>query len=339
MKLFATDDIALPAGITGNASHIHRGCCSLSDVEDARSVAFDLGIPHYVLNFSDDFKDLVIRNFTETYEEGATPNPCIECNRYLKFEKLLLRAEQLDFDYVVTGHYAYIEKSGSRFILKKALDAKKDQSYVLYTMTQDQLAHIIFPLGRLIKPEVREIAADNGFVNASKGDSQDICFVPDRDYAHFIEKWTGKPAPKGDIIDKDGNVLGKHKGIIRYTIGQRRGLGLSFPTPMYVSAKSAADNTVTLGTEDNLYTKTLIADTINLIACENLDRMRVTVKTRYIQQEQPATAEQIAPDKIRIEFDAPQRAVTPGQAAVMYDGDVVVGGGKIVGAHDPCCPS
>jgi tRNA-specific 2-thiouridylase len=322
MKLFASEDLAAP----------QSGCCSLSDIEDARAVAFRLGIPHYALNFTEDFKKSVIRDFIEVYERGETPNPCIECNRKLKFEKLLLRARQLGFHYIATGHYAQIDRFGGRFLLKKAVDPKKDQSYALYTMTQGQLSRTLFPLGGLTKAETREIAGKNSFINAKKRDSQDICFVPDRDYAKFIEQYTGKPASEGDIIDKHGEILGRHKGIIRYTIGQRRGLGLAFNEPRYVTAKSAIRNTVTLGGESDLYAKTLIARNINLIACERLDRpVRVTVKTRYLQKEQAALAEQTAPDEVRIVFDEAQRAITPGQSAVFYEGDIVVGGGVIAG--------
>ncbi|MDR1301716.1 MAG: tRNA 2-thiouridine(34) synthase MnmA [Treponema sp.] len=313
-----------------------RSCCSLADVEDARNVAYHLDIPHYVLNFSDDFADQVIRKFVETYEKGETPNPCIDCNRYIKFEGLLQRAKQLDFEYLVTGHYARIEQQGARFLLKKARDLKKDQSYVLYTMTQEQLAHTVFPLGNLTKGEVRAIAWEAGFVNAQKQDSQDICFVPEGDYARFIEEYREKTAVPGNILDEAGNVLGQHQGLIRYTIGQRRGLGLSFPEPRYVSAKSVADNTLTLGQEGSLYTKTLYADTLNLIAWEEPEKARqVTVKTRYLQAEQPARALQVAADRIRVDFDKPQRAITPGQAVVLYDGDVVLGGGTILGTCSP----
>ncbi|MDR1218175.1 MAG: tRNA 2-thiouridine(34) synthase MnmA [Treponema sp.] len=339
MKLFATEDISgsgeggCCSGTAGHASSktsSHRGCCSLNDVEDARAVAFRMDMPHYVLNFSDEFKTFVIDNFIETYRKGATPNPCIECNRRLKFEKLLLRAQQLDFDYIVTGHYAQIERSGDRFLLKKALDSQKDQSYVLYAMTQEQLKRTVFPLGGLSKPEVREIARTCGFINAAKRDSQDICFVPNGDYAEFIESYTGASSPKGDVIDKNGAILGVHRGIVRYTIGQRRGLGLAFNSPRYVVAKSAENNSITLGEEKDLYVKTLVADNVNLIARDVLDRpLRVTVKTRYLQKERRGTVEQTGPDAIRIVFDEPQRAITPGQAAVFYDGDLVVGGGTI----------
>lgn len=325
MKLFGNDDIG---------SEKDRSCCSLGDVKDAQQVAYQLNIPHYVLNFSDDFKNLVIRKFIETYQQGATPNPCIDCNRYIKFERLLLRAQQLNFDYIATGHYAKITKEGDRFLLKKARDSKKDQSYVLYTMTQEQLARTLFPLGDMTKEEVRELALAQNFGNAKKHDSQDICFVSDGDYARFIEGYTGRSAEPGNIIDESGTILGQHQGLIRYTIGQRRGLGLSFPEPRYVVAKSVPTNTLTLGTENGLYTKALIADAINLIAYPVLDRpLRVKVKTRYLQVEQGAVAYQIDPDRLRIEFDEPQRAITPGQAAVLYEGDTVVGGGTIVGTE------
>jgi tRNA-specific 2-thiouridylase len=328
LKLFDNEDLAPPGGqgpLPGQS-----GCCSLGDINDAREVAFRLGMPHYVLNFAGEFKIQVIRRFIETYQSGATPNPCIDCNRYIKFTRLLERARELSFDRIVTGHYARIEKGGSRFLLKKGRDETKDQSYVLYTLTQDQLAHTLFPLGDLTKPRVREIARERGLINARKRDSQDICFAPNGDYAGFIEHYTGQSAPEGTILDGSGAFLGKHRGLIRYTIGQRRGLGLSFPQPLYVAAKSGADNTLTLGPEDALYAKSLSARDLNLIACERLDKpLRVRVKTRYLQREQGAVAEQTGEDAIRIDFDEPQRALTPGQAAVFYDGDTVIGGGTI----------
>ena len=310
----------------------HRACCSLADVNDAKAVVFRLGIPHYVLNFTEEFDQQVIRRFVETYEQGATPNPCIDCNRYIKFNLLLLRTRQIDFDCLVSGHYARIQRDpiSGRFLLKKSLDGKKDQSYVLYCLTQEQLERSRFPLGELSKPEVRKIAGEKGFINAAKSESQDICFVPGGGYGDFIEAYTGKTYPEGDIIDCGGKTLGRHRGIIRYTIGQRRGLGVAANEPVYVAAKSAADNTVTLGPDSSLYGRSLVATDINLIACADIAKpLRVTVKTRYLQTEQPALAEQTGEDTLRVEFETPQRAITPGQAAVLYDGDIVVGGGTI----------
>jgi tRNA-specific 2-thiouridylase len=307
-------------------------CCSLTDVNDARNVAFNLGMDHYVLNFTEEFDKQVVRHFVETYEQGATPNPCIECNRHIKFNLLLLRTRQLDFDLLVTGHYARItrDSASGRFLLQKALDEKKDQSYVLYCLTQQQLERARFPLGELTKEQVRKIAGEKNFVNAAKGESQDICFVPDGDYGNFIETYTGKTYPPGNIIDLEGKVIGIHRGLIRYTIGQRRGLGVAANYPVYVTAKSAADNTVTLGPDEALFSKSLTANNINLIASADLKKpMRVMVKTRYLQAAQSALAEQTGEDTLHIEFDAPQRAITAGQAAVMYDGDIVVGGGTI----------
>ncbi|MDR2394170.1 MAG: tRNA 2-thiouridine(34) synthase MnmA [Treponema sp.] len=327
LKLFSAPTAADP-----KARPRKRSCCSLADVEDAKQVAYQLDMPYYVLNFSDAFTDGVIRKFVETYEKGETPNPCIDCNRYIKFEGLLQRAKQLAIAYLVTGHYARIEKQGSRFLLKKARDLKKDQSYVLYTMTQDQLAHTLFPLGDLTKEEVRAIALEAGLMNARKQDSQDICFIPDGDYAHFIEAYRGKPAAPGNILDETGALLGQHQGLIRYTIGQRRGMGLAFPEARYVLAKSPADNTLTLGKESALYTQTLYAATLNFIAWEDPEKpRRVTVKTRYLQAEQPATALLLEADRLRVDFDTPQRAITPGQAVVLYDGELVLGGGTITG--------
>jgi tRNA-specific 2-thiouridylase len=308
-------------------------CCSLTDVNDARNVAFNLGMDHYVLNFTEEFDRQVVRHFVETYEQGATPNPCIECNRHIKFNLLLLRARQLEFDLLVTGHYARVSRDAAsgRYLLQKAVDEKKDQSYVLYCLTQQQLERSRFPLGALSKNEVRKIAEDKKFANAAKSESQDICFVPDGDYGSFIETYTGKTYPPGDIVDLEGNVIGTHRGLIRYTIGQRRGLGVAANIPVYVAAKSTADNTVTLGPDEALFSKSLAAENINLIACADLKKpLRVMVKTRYLQAAQSAVAEQTGEDTLHIEFDSPQRAITAGQAAVMYDGDIVVGGGTIM---------
>ena len=321
-------------GITLKLYKGESRCCSLADVNDARNVAFTLGMDHYILNFTEEFDRQVIRRFVEIYEQGETPNPCIDCNRHIKFNSLLLRARQLEFDLLVTGHYARVtrDESSGRFLLQKALDEKKDQSYVLYCLTQTQLERTSFPLGELSKNEVRKIAEQKKFVNAAKSESQDICFVPDGDYGSFIEAYTGKTYPPGDIIDMEGRTIGRHRGIIRCTIGQRRGLGVAANVPVYVAAKSMEDNTVTLGPEAALYSRSLITKDINLIACGDLKKpMRVMVKTRYLQAAQSAIAEQTGENSLRIDFDEPQRAITPGQAAVMYDGDIVVGGGTIAG--------
>lgn len=307
-----------------------RACCSLDDVEDARSVARRLGIPYYVFNFSGDFKVQVIERFAAAYESGGTPNPCIDCNRYLKFDRLFQRARALGCGTVATGHYARIEIQSGRYVLKKALDKSKDQSYVLYMLTQEQLAHIRFPLGELSKAEARSIAEAQGFCNSEKPDSQDICFIPDGDYAAFLEQYTGKSYPTGDILDLSGQVIGKHLSAIRYTIGQRKGLGLSLHQPVYVCRKDMAANTVTVGPEQSLYSRELWADDVNWIAIDHLSApMRVHAKIRYRQAEQPSTVYPDESGKIRLLFDKPQRAVTAGQAVVLYDGDTVVGGGTI----------
>lgn len=322
MRLYANEQIGLSAEHT---------CCSLQDVEDARSVATALGMPYYVYNFIDAFEQRVIEPFIAAYERGDTPNPCIDCNRYLKFDLLLKRAELLEFSHVATGHYGRVQQDGSgRYLLKKALDETKDQSYVLWTLTQQQLAHLLLPVGALRKSEVREIAQTQGFCNAKKHDSQDICFVPDGDYAAFIERTVGRPAAAGDFVDESGAVLGRHRGLIRYTIGQRKGLGISGQEPLYVCGKNALDNTVTLGHEPALYRRTLTAHQINLIATQSLEHScRVWAKVRYRQTEQPAMVQQTGEDTLQLIFDEPQRAVTSGQSVVLYDGDTVIGGGII----------
>ena len=310
-----------------------KTCCSLDDVEDARGVARRLGIPYYVFNFSEDFKTQVIGRFISAYENGATPNPCIDCNRYLKFGCLFQRARELGCDTIATGHYARIEMQDGRYILKKALDRSKDQSYVLYSLTQEQLAHVRFPLGGLSKVEVRSIAEAQGFYNAEKPDSQDICFVPDGNYTAFLERYTGKLYSSGDVLDLSGQVIGQHQGAVRYTIGQRKGLGLALNKLVYVCRKDMAANTVTVGPDQALYTQELWADDVNWISVDRLSApMRVCAKIRYRQAEQPATAYPDADGKIRLFFDKPQRAVTAGQAVVLYDGDMVVGGGAILDA-------
>ncbi|MCR5652952.1 MAG: tRNA 2-thiouridine(34) synthase MnmA, partial [Ruminococcus sp.] len=323
MKLYDNNDIGVKKENT---------CCSADDIADARAVCNKLGIPYYVFNFRDSFKEQVIERFIDAYENGSTPNPCIDCNRYIKFERLMNRMKELEMDYVVTGHYARIERDEKtgRFLLKKAVDDSKDQSYVLYSLTQEQLRHTLFPLGSLNKTEVRRIADENGFINAKKHDSQDICFVPDGKYAEFIESYTGKKYEHGDFVTSDGTVLGEHKGIIRYTIGQRKGLGLALPEPMYVFKKDLENNKVILGKNEDLFSKELYAEDVNLISVEEIkEPIRVDAKVRYNQKAQPATVSQVG-DKLHIVFDEPQRAICKGQAVVLYDGDIVIGGGTIV---------
>lgn len=321
MKLYNNEDIDFVS---------EKTCCSLDDVLDAKSVCARLGIRHYTLNMTDDFKKEVIERFISAYQNGFTPNPCIDCNRYMKFSKMLHKAQELDIDYVATGHYARIEKQGDRYILKKAVDLSKDQSYVLYSLTQEQLKVTKFPLGNYTKQQVREIAEENGFVNARKHESQDICFVPDGDYSKFIEYYTGKTYPCGDFVDMNGKRLGEHKGIIRYTIGQRRGLGLALPASMYVVEKDVENNKVILGFNDDLFKKEVNVKNISFTACDGLDKPeRLCAKIRYNQKEQPATVTQTDENHFKIVFNEPQRAITKGQAAVLYDGDTVVGGGTI----------
>ena len=323
MKLYNNEDIGV---------HREKTCCSLDDVEDARSVAYQMDMPYYVFNFSDRFKEEVMEKFVCSYENGCTPNPCIDCNRYLKFDKMFHRMQEIGYDYIVTGHYARVEydENRGRYLLKKAVDDTKDQSYVLYMLTQEQLAHVKLPLGGLRKDQVRVIAEEHGFINARKHDSQDICFVPDGDYAKFIEKYTGKKTPEGDFVDKEGNYIGRHKGIIHYTIGQRRGLGIPAASRLYVCEISPKTNTVVLGDNADLFSSELEADSVNLISVDNLSEpKRVTAKIRYRHKEQPATAWQTPDGILHVKFDEPQRAITKGQAVVMYDGDEVVGGGVI----------
>lgn len=315
---------------SGDAGCSRRTCCSLDDVEDARSVAFRLGIPYYVFNFKDAFREAVIDKFISYYEHGWTPSPCIDCNRYLKFGKLYERALVLGCEYIATGHYARIERQDGRYVLRKALDAAKDQSYFLYGMTQAQLAHTLFPLGEFRKDDVRRIARENGFLNAEKPDSQDICFVPDGDYAAAIQRLSGRTSHPGPFVDKNGNVLGTHKGIIHYTIGQRRGLGISAPKPLYVCKISARENTVTLGGKEDLFSSSAYTKEFHWISGDvPTAPIRCGVKLRSCQTERSASAIPSGQDTVRLIFDEPQRAVTPGQAAVLYDGDTVLGGGII----------
>ena len=300
-------------------------------VADAQAVADRLGIPFFAFDFEECFVKSVIEPFIADYYAGRTPNPCVVCNKHLKFGRFLDKARELGKDCITTGHYAQIElDENGRFLLKKGSDLSKDQSYVLYSLSQEQLGQVRFPLGGLTKAQVREIAADEGFDNASKGESQDICFIPDGDYVKYIIDFTGEPPQAGRFIDTNGNDLGENKGIISYTVGQRRGLGLAMPHPPYVIELRPDENTVVIGKEDMLYSKSLDAKNINLIPFDKLEApIRAHVKIRYSDPGHIATVSQTDDDCLHIEFDEPQRAITKGQAAVLYDSDVVIGGGTI----------
>lgn len=307
-------------------------CGSSAAIGDARAVADRLGMPFHVFELTDMFRECVIEDFVTCYESGLTPNPCIRCNRHLKFSAFLEKAKELGCACMVTGHYARIKKDEftGRFLLRKAADAAKDQSYFLYAISQQQLQQIRFPLGELTKEQVRTIAAEQGFINAKKRDSQDICFVPDGDYLSFLQKFTGKEYPSGDFLDTNGQVVGTHHGAVGYTLGQRKGLGIAMGQPVYVCEKNMEKNTVTVGTEDNLFHKELLANDWFFFPFPALtEPLKVKAKTRSRMAEQPATVYPEANGYCRVVFHEPQRAITPGQAVVLYDGDMVVGGGTI----------
>lgn len=318
--------------LTGITLRMHT-CAGAGEAEQAAHIARQLGFDHRSVDMTDRFRCQVMDDFAAAYERGRTPNPCIRCNRHIKFGALLELAGQLGCEGVATGHYARIQRDEGtgRLLLKTALHPEKDQSYVLYMLTQAQLQASRFPLGGLSKAEIREIAAQQGLINAHKADSQDICFIPDGDYAGFIRRHTGRDYPAGDFVDPAGRVLGRHEGIIAYTLGQRRGLGVSSADGrLYVTQIDPRSNTVTLSGGEGLFARTVEADDINFIPFDRLNApLRVRAKARYRQQAQDAVVEQIAEDRIRVTFDAPQRAMTPGQAVVLYDGDTVVGGGTI----------
>ena len=302
------------------------------DTEDARAVAEKMGMPFYLFDASESFAQHVIGDFISSYEAGLTPNPCVNCNRHLKFDYFLRQAEALDCDVIVTGHYARIgyDNELGRWLLRKASDASKDQSYVLYCLNQEQLSRTRLPLGELTKGEARAIAEEQGFINARKRDSQDICFVPDGDYVAFMERYTGKHYTPGDFLDQDGKVVGRHRGAVCYTLGQRKGLGLAMGAPVYVTGKDMEKNTVTVGPNEALFATTLRANDWNWIPFPELTApMEVTARARYNQKEQPATVYPEENGFARVVFHQPQRAMTPGQAVVLYDGDLVVGGGTI----------
>ena len=300
------------------------------DIDDAKTIAEKLGMPFYVFDFRSDFQKYVIDRFVHDYEIGTTPNPCINCNKYLKFGAIYDEAKRLGFDLIATGHYARIEERDGKYFLKKGRDLSKDQSYVLYTLTQEQLSHIKFPLGELSKSQVRAIAEQNGFINANKKDSQDICFVPDKKYAKVIERYSGKQYEPGKFVDEQGKVLGTHKGIINYTVGQHRGLGLPTDVPLYVKEIDAENNAVVLAFDQELYKDTVIVKDFNWISGKAPNgEIRGNAKIRYRHKEQPCSAVAGEDGIVRIKFDEPQRAPTPGQSCVLYDEDTVIGGGII----------
>lgn len=308
----------------------HFTACGDKDATDAAALCAMLGIPHFTAYLEKEFEKEVVLPFITAYEAGETPNPCVLCNKKIKFGALLDHAVQHGFDHVATGHYARIERTEDRTLIRTATDTSKDQTYMLYSLTQDVLARVEFPLGGLTKPEVREIATELCFPMAQKGDSQDICFIPDGDYAAFIERFTGKRPECGNFLSTDGKVLGTHKGQLHYTIGQRKGLGIALGAPAYVVAKSAEDNTVTLGTNEDLFTTRLVAKNVNFIPVDTLSTPRkLLAKVRYSQKATLARVEQTGDDELVVEFDTPQRAISKGQSLVLYEDDYLFGGGII----------
>lgn len=317
--------------LTGNIAE--GSCCGASAAEDARRVADRIGIEHYVLDFRKEFSEFVVDYFVDEYVNGRTPNPCIACNKFLKFDAMRKKADMLNADYIATGHYAKIEfdENLKRYILKRANADAKDQTYALYNLTQEQMSGLLLPLGDFKdKQDVRRYAEEHGLVTANKPDSQEICFIPDNDYVSFIKRRIGSLPAEGDFVDLAGNILGRHKGIVNYTVGQRKGLGIAFGKPMFVVRIDAAENKVVLGEQGTEFSDTLYAVRPNFIPFEELNEpIKVMAKVRYSAKPAPCT---VSPDdgRLKIEFDAPQRAITPGQAVVMYDGDMVIGGATII---------
>lgn len=306
------------------------GCCSLSAVNDARRVADKIGIPFYVLNFRDSFKKNVIDYFIDEYMEGKTPNPCIACNKYLKFDELLKKAQGIGADYIATGHYAKIEEHNGRYILVKSDDDKKDQTYALYNMTQEQLAHTLMPCGEYTKDRIREIAKEIGLDVHNKKDSEEICFISDNNHGKYISEAMPGKVKQGNFVDKDGNILGKHKGIVYYTIGQRKGLGLAMGRPVFVTDINPLTNEVVVGAEEDIFKTDLICKDINFIAFDNLDKsLELKAKIRYSAKPATATITPLENGKVRVSFKEKQRAITKGQSVVFYLDDLVVGGGII----------
>jgi len=324
LRLFSNEEI----GIKDRS----RTCCSLDDVADARRVAWKLGIDHRVFNFGQAFQKDVISRFADGYQRGETPNPCIDCNRFIKFGRFLERAKLLDIDRMATGHYARIgfDEQTGRHLLLRARDTTKDQTYVLYALTQSELASVLFPLGDYCKLDVRAMATSRGLINARKPDSQDICFVPDGDYIRFLEETLGIPSKPGHIVDRRGNVLGIHQGLIHYTIGQRKGIGIQSDKPLYVIRKDTVQNHIVLGCEEELFATDMTVGDLNWIAIDSLNvPMAAAVKIRYSHQEAPAILRPLPGNRVQVTFEQPQKAITPGQAAVFYLGERVLGGGTI----------
>ena len=315
------------------AQQENGGCCGLSAVEDARRVAYMLGIPYYVMNFKKEFKEHVMDYFVAEYLKGRTPNPCIACNRYVKWESLLKRSLDIGADYIATGHYARIARlENGRLALCRSKTTAKDQTYALYNLTQSQLAHTLMPVGDYTKEEIRAMAKQIGLRTADKPDSQEICFIPDHDYAGFIDKQSGVQAPlEGNFVSRDGRILGRHKGITHYTIGQRKGLGIALGTPVFVTELRPETNEVVLGSNEEVFGTAAYADHLNFMSIPDLEgEMEVTAKIRYSHQGAPCRIRKVERDKVRCDFIEPVRAITPGQAVVFYQGDVVVGGGCIL---------
>ncbi len=308
------------------------GCCGLSAVDDARRVAEHLGIRYYVMNFRQEFQKNVIDYFVNEYQQGRTPNPCIACNRYVKWESLLQRSLEIGADYIATGHYARIDQlSNGRYSIRHSVTAQKDQTYALYNLTQEQLSRTLMPVGEFAKDKIRQIADEAGLPVAHKPDSQEICFVPDNDYASFIERETGKMIPTGNFVDIHGNVIGTHKGITHYTIGQRKGLGLAMGHPVFVTEIRPETNEVVIGENEDIFSKTLRANRVNFMSVPGIDgEVRAMAKIRYNHRGDDCTIRMIDEDTVEVVFDQPQRAVTPGQAVVFYDGEYVMGGGTII---------